>query len=263
MDHRKIVLDPEDLKKLEALLKAEENAVDQMSDAELEAAEKALEQRIRNLAKNSPIATADADKNWEKIQTKMDAAVPVSNVISLEAKRKSFAWPALGMLAVAALALIVITPKLRQNQQNPSDLSQLQTKGLEGSGEMTNFCDVEIRGRNGETIPAAGNGQDFIISPKEGFQISFKCDADGFLQVWSNGPSAIEFRNIPVEREKRTGRELRIVLGPNAAESVGLALTKEQIPEDVDLLHTPIPAQRFDSITPAWADSISVKGRGE
>ena len=83
MDHKKISLSPDDLKKLQALLKKEEDIVDAMSDEELEAAEKALEKRIQNLPQMSGGSSSQdkeaIDAGWQKLQTQLNPPPRVDN----------------------------------------------------------------------------------------------------------------------------------------------------------------------------------------
>lgn len=282
MDHRKVSLDPEDLKKLKILLKEEEARVDALSDNDLKADEEALEGRIRDFARGPSEGPSESDSihgNWQKIQERMAAASPASpatpeddkegRVIALPSKKKALPWTTVAAVAAAALALLVLYPKLAPTggMKDPTDLGQMQTKGTGTGVASLSFCDVDLRGRTSNAIEETGNGMGFFAKPGESFEISLLCDADGYVQLWSADAPATEFRNIYVKRNNRTaithqeGRPVSFNLQGRSQVDYGVALTDKPIDNDVDLLDVSLPIMSLGRSSVLWSDHILVKGK--
>ncbi|MBC7531990.1 MAG: hypothetical protein H7318_10460 [Oligoflexus sp.] len=281
MDHRKVSLDPEDLKKLMALLQEEEARVDALSDSDLKADEEALEGRIRDFARGHSegnTATDSINTNWQKIQPRMAAEIPSEQsspkeekegrVIAFQPKKKTFPWTTMGAVAAAALALLVLYPKLAPTGGNdPGDLSQMQTKGANSGGSYASFCDVDLRGQSKTSVEELGNGMGYFAKPGESFEISLLCDADGYVQLWTAGAPATEFRNIKVQRNERIaitqseGKAVSFNLQGRPEMNYGVALTDKPIDNDVNLLESSIPATSLGKGSVLWSDNILVKGK--
>lgn len=277
MDHRKITLDPEDLKKLKALLKEEEARVDALAETELSSDEKALEGRIRDFARGNSEGDSSTDSintNWEKIQSRMNGTTPSKsgdghNVVSLAAKKKkALPWGTIGGLAAAALALLVLYPKLSPNPgQDPTDLGQMQTKGTGTEAAASNFCDVDVVGPNANSVDEVANGLGYFIRSNERFTISLNCDAAGFIQIWSPGSPLPEVRNIKVERNVRTavtkedGSPVEFSLHDRKEAKFSAALTLAPLSPGFNLLEAAVPATVLGESKVLWSDSILVKGK--
>ncbi len=286
MDQRKIKLDPNDLKKLKALLKEEEARVDALSEAGLRADELALEGRIRDFARGHSVGDPSTDTinmNWEEIRQRMDATSPTAKdeqlgrLVPFQAKKRPLPWTTVGGIAVAAVALLVFYPLLRKTPHVPVDYAQ-QTKGLENTAAHANasasFCDVNVTGKAPESVEESANGQSYIVTPSENFDISVLCDTAGFIQLWSLTPPATEFRNVPVLRNVRTSitqEDLAFKLKAKAQVSYRIALTNIGIGTDINLFEIkdrdsalePEPAfdHTIGSAHVLWSDSINVKGK--
>lgn len=282
MDHRKVSLDPEDLKKLKALLKEEEARVEALSENDLKADEEALEGRIRDFARGHSAgntATDTINTNWQKIQQRMAAAETVAEKISplqekegrvlvFQPKKKSLPWTTMGAIAAAALALLVLYPKLSPTGgKDPNDLGGMQTKGTGTGGSYARFCDVDLRGQSPTAVEELGNGLGYFAKPGESFEISLLCDADGYVQLWTAGAPATEFRNIQVKRNERTaitqqeGKSVSFNLQGRPEINYGVALTDKPIGNDVNLLDSSIPATSLGKSSVMWSDNILVKGK--
>lgn len=283
MDHRKVSLDPEDLKKLMALLKEEEARVDALSESDLKADEEALEGRIRDFARGHSegnTATDSINTNWQKIQQRMAAETPSQQsspkeekeghgrVIAFQPKKKILPWTTMLAVAAAALALLVLYPKLAPTDGNdPGDLNQMQIKGMNNGGSYASFCDVDLRGQSPTSVEELGNGMGYFVKPGENFEISLLCDADGFVQLWTAGAPATEFRNIQVRRNERIaitqgeGKAISFNLQGRPEMNYGVALTDKPIDNDVNLLESSIPATSLGKGSVLWSDHILVKGK--
>jgi hypothetical protein len=277
VDHRKIALNPNDLKKLEALLRTEEKVVEAMSDAELDAAEQALEQRIRELPQlGDGVGPRDEEliqAGWQKLQKQLSPSTReelntqgMGQVVALKPK-KTMPWTTLGFLAAAALALVVFYPALRQGPgSDPTDFGQTQTKGVDSQGQFTYsaFCDVDVRGPNADSVAEAGAGQGYEIDPQAVFSISVSCDKAGYIQVWSKGSPAEEVRDAPVPTHVRTfvvedGKTAEFTLGASREIRLELALTDKAIGSSADLFETSASPSRIGDASVLWADSIAVR----
>ncbi|RYZ56114.1 MAG: hypothetical protein EOP07_13025 [Proteobacteria bacterium] len=278
MDHRKITLDPEDLKKLKALLKEEEARVEALADTELKADEEALEGRIRDFARGNSEGDSSTDSintNWEKIQSRMNGTTTsksseASNVHAFvkPKPKKALPWGTIGGLAAAALALLVLYPKLSPTSgKDPTDLGQMQTKGTGTEILATNFCDVDVVGPNANSVDEAANGLGYFIRSNERFTISLNCDASGFIQIWSPGSPLPEVRNIKVERNVRTavtkedGNPVEFSLHDRKEAKFSAALTNVALSPGFDLLEAAVPASKLGEAKVLWSDSILVKGK--
>jgi hypothetical protein len=276
VDHRKITLDPEDLKKLKALLKEEEARVEALADNELSADEEALEGRIRDFARGNSEGNSSTDSintNWEKIQSRMNGTTTskssdAPNVVSFDSKKKkAMPWATIGGLAAAALALLVLYPKLSP-RNDPSDLGQMQTKGS-GTGEIghSSYCDVDVVGPQANSVDEAANGLGYFIRSNERFTISLNCDAPGFVQIWSRGSPLPEIRNIKVERNVRTavtkedGNPVEFSLHDRKEANFSAALTTVPLSPGFDLLEASVPTGLLGEAKVLWSDSILVKGK--
>lgn len=275
MDHKKITLSPDDLKKLQALLAKAEVSVDAMSDEELEAEEKALEARIRKLPQLQGESSADdkerLDASWQKLQKQLNPStreelsqIENDNVVPFARPKKTLPWATMGMLAAAALALLVFYPILHKNQATePGDLSQLQTKGVgdEGQHSYTAFCDVDVRGPAADNVEEAGAGQGYEVDANARFSISVSCDKAGYIQVWSQSSPAAEVRNSKVEANLRSfvvedGKPAEFTLSGASNITLEMALTDKEVLGSVDLLEVPLPAEHIGDANVTWTDSV-------
>jgi len=279
VDQRKVSLDPKDLKRLAALLKEEEARVDALADEELEADEVALEGRIRDFAHGHGVADAAKDSistNWDEIRLRMESTPSsvkeeqLGRVVPFQAKKKSMPWLPIGGLAAAALALFVLYPNLsNKDSAVPNDYGQ-QVKGTGvGTGSAaSSFCDIDVTGRTPDSVEEAGNGQGYIVTPEENFQISTKCDDPGFIQVWSKGSEATEFRNLAVERNVRMpvsqdGKQVEFTIKGQLPVEYAIVLTDKPIGNEIDLLDNTetLETKSFGSAKILWSDLIHVKGK--
>lgn len=282
MDHRKITVSPDDLKKLEALLREEEARVDAMSDDELEAAERELEERIRRVARHpsSEHSNSDRDANWKQLQQRLSnpterelESLPQADEIF---RRKNNAWGWLGALAAAALALFILYPSLQPNSTDQAlDPSQALTKGTGNSPAAITDCKIDVRGRTNESVTELDLSQGFEVSVGEAVQIFYNCRHDGYLQVWNNGHPAEEFRNLPVQKDQTAGipdddagpgqqgklAEFPLQAGDSWIFSV--VLTDSKIGNDVNLLDLKDVPDALGTSKVLWYDTISVKGRAQ
>lgn len=280
MDHRKITVSPDDLKKLEALLREEEARVDAMSDDELEAAERELEERIRRSARHSTSEHSDFDRdaNWKQLQERLRNPVereldPLpQNVEPLRRKNNTWGW--LGALAAAALALFILYPSLQPGDQS-LDPSQALTKGTGNSPAAVTDCKIDVRGRTNESVTELDYSQGFEVSVGESVQIFYNCRHDGYLQVWNNGHPAEEFRNLRVQKDQNAGvldedagpgqqgklAEFPLQAGDSWIFSV--VLTDSKIGNEVNLLDLKEIPEALGTSKVLWYDTITVKGRAQ
>lgn len=209
MDHKKIPLGPDDIKKLKALLKEQEKLVDAMSDDELAQAERDVELRIKKLpqmsTKTSRESEQDVDEAWKRLEQRMNAQnqnakveTPL-NVIPLQQKKKSLPWATLSVLAAAALALLIFYPSLRQNQRTePGDLSQMQTKGNEG--RVSGDCEIEFVGAGEPISEGAFAGQGYLADARGSFPLKVFCQESGYLQVVNANDPQSAILNAKIEK---------------------------------------------------------------
>ncbi|MBC7659741.1 MAG: hypothetical protein H7249_08535 [Chitinophagaceae bacterium] len=286
MDHKKIDLDPEDIKKLRALLKAEEDKVDELSDAELAQAEEALSRAVRKLTSDTAQDSAkilDAreieaiDASWQKIQKQLNPVGRADgldgknneNLVTLasRAKKKSFPWATLGMLAIAALALLVVYPKIQHSDSDVAiDPANMQTKGAAETFHYATFCDVEVEGPTADSVEKTGDGKAYNARSHDQLHINLLCDQSGFIQLWSTGGPAAEYRDIPVTRNVRTAitderGAVNFSLRGAKDMHLGVALTENKIDQDVNLFEAEIPARTLGSSKVLWSDSVDIRGR--
>jgi hypothetical protein len=278
VDHRKVTVTPDDLQKLKTLLREQEERVDAMeTEAELAAAERELEEKIRRLARSSPteISTQNRDENWEKIQPRLnplseseaETGSTASNVVPLRKQQNTWGW--LGAFAAAALALFVLYPKMQDNQnQMTVDPTQSLTKGNSGAAAFTASCDVDVRGKTNEAVQNKADGSGFEVSVGETVEILYSCNHDGYMQVWNNGHPAEEFRNLPVRAGEKTGiiQEGKLVEFPlQGGDSwvFSVVLTDSKIGSDVDLLELKDIPSKLGVSQVLWYDSIAVKGKAQ
>jgi hypothetical protein len=174
----------------------------------------------------------------------------------------------MGAIAAAALALLVLYPKLTPTGEKvPGDLGQMQTKGTGGGGSYASFCDVDLRGATPTSVEELANGMGYFAKPGETFEISLLCDADGYVQLWNAGSPATEFRNILVKRNERTaitqgeGKAVNFKMQGTAEVNYGVALTDKPIDNSVNLLESSIPATNLGGGSVLWSDNILVKGK--
>ncbi len=277
MDHKKISLNPEDLKKLQALLRKEEDAVDAMSDAEVLAAEKALERRIKKLPQLNDGSKSNDDElidsGWQKLQKQLNPSTreelnksDKGNVVAFTPKKKSAPWATVGILAAAALALLVFYPVLRPGPSDgPTDFNQ-QTKGIDANGQpvYSAFCDVDVRGPNPDSVAEAGAGQGYEVDAQTAFIISVSCDKGGYLQVWTKGSPAEEVRDASIPANIRTvviedGKNAEFTLGGAGSIRFDLALTDKAIKSGANLFEISESPTRIGDADVLWSDSFVVR----
>ncbi|MES2746299.1 MAG: hypothetical protein V4655_12785 [Bdellovibrionota bacterium] len=287
MDHKKITLNPEDLKKLQALLRKEEEAVDALSDAEVLAAEKALEQRIKNLPQMKDGSQSNDDElihsSWQKLQKQLNPSTRAElnqtekgNVLAFTPKKKSAPWATVGVLAAAALALLVFYPALRQGPSNdPTDFGQ-QTKGMDNHGlpNYSSGCDVDLRARMvtpGDEDKAvdddklvAEDGGNFEVDPKATFYFTVKCRDAGYVHVWTKNPPGEEVRDSSVPREVLTPvieNNVRADFTFEGAKSIQfvMALTDQPVTNGPILFDTPDSPTKIGNAKVLWIDSFVVR----
>ena len=278
MDHKKISLNPDDLKKLQALLKKEENAVDAMTDEDLELAEKNLEKRIKDLAGFAAgLPSKDADRidaSWQKLQKHLNPMMRADledlekdHLISLQKPRRGLPWVTIGALAAAALALLVLYPVLRQDSlHQPGDLGQMQTKGGHGSGESmySAFCELDYRGPSADSVEEAGQGLGHDVDAQVSFKISVSCDQAGYIQVWSQTAPALEVRDSKVLANVRSfvieeGKATEFSLSGKPEMLLEIALTDRPLTTETNLFEVKPPVSSLGEAKVLWADSLAFR----
>lgn len=273
MDHKKISLNPDELKKLQALLKQEEEIVDAMSDADVLAAEKALEARIRKLPQfqqGPKEPEIDLDARWKKLEKQLNSGSAETeneknNIVSFaRPKKKAAPWATMGILAAAALALLVVYPALRQEPMVPGDLSQMQTKGTDGQLSYSAFCDVSVRGSDSSPVEEAGAGMGYVVNANSSFNISVSCDKAGFIQVWSKSAPAVEVRDSKAEQNVRgfvmeEGKVSEFSLSGNAAMTLEITLTDKEVKSGPNLFELEAQPAKIGDANVLWADSLTFR----
>ncbi len=274
MDHRKVGLGPEDLKKLKALLKEEESKVDAMSEADLAEAERALEATLKKLPgmkTNDPKVDAAMDQTWQRIQkslnpeSKVQGTTEEGKVVDFRKARKSMPWTTVSVFAMAALALLVLYPALQKNELSPGDPAQMQTKGPgEESLAYASDCDIDFLGRDETSIEEAGVGQGYEVDSGADFRIAVKCSTPGYIQLWTKSPQGEELRDFKVEANVRAfvmeeGEISKFNLNNKAEMTLEIALTETEIKTEPNLLDTVQYPKVIGDSRVLWSDSVKFR----
>ncbi len=275
MDHKKIGLSPEDLKKLKALLKEEEANVDVMSDDELLEAEKALEKSIHKLSgkgsTKDPKVDEAMDHTWQRIQKSMNPSGTGNNqdeaskVIEFRKARKAMPWTTISVLAMAALALLVLYPSLQKSQSEMGDPAQMGTKGAgDGTHAWQADCDIDVLGIDEVAVEEAGIGNGYEVENGKDFRISVKCSKAGFVQVWSQTPQGEEVRNSAIEANQRAfiiedGKVSVFNLAKKADMTLEIAVTEKEIKPEINLFEIGSLPTSFGDVKVLWTDSVKFR----
>jgi len=215
---KKITIKSDDMNRLRELMRQEEEKLDKAnpSDAELTEWEDRLEDSVRQLAKKVPTPLVPHDdemaRNWKRIQSLMNSdlgkttgetpSTKSADIIPLHKKRgKALPW--LGLLAAAALVMIIVRPGA-DDRSATMDEAQVRFKG-NTQGQKQADCEVDATAVGGQIISPTDDGQGFQGPEKADVQVTVRCKSSGFLQVVVQGPQAETLRNIPVEAGQRQG----------------------------------------------------------
>jgi hypothetical protein len=276
---KKITIKSDDMNRLRELMRQEEEKLDKAnpSDAELTEWEDRLEDSVRQLAKKIPQPLAPHDdemaRNWDRIQSRMHSdlgktsgqnpSTRSADIIPFNKKpRKALPW--LGLLAAAALVMIMVRPGT-EDQSTTMDGDQIRLKG-NTQGQKQADCEVDATAVGGQNISPTDDGQGFQGPEKADLQVTVRCKSSGFLQVLVQGPQAATIRNIPVEADQRQGilRDGKIASFPLQTATpwvMTLVLSEQAFSEDqaVPQSETEVDGQNKTHIL--WLDRILLRAQ--
>lgn len=272
MSDRKITLDPKDVESLRLLVKKEEARFDEAdpSDEELELMERALEARLRKLAakqSENPPASREIEQNWQAIQEKMqqtnrrgDTREEEARVLPFKEQRvQALVW--MGAFAAAALTLLVVVPRL--HQENEAGLPQFVEKG--STPAFAADCELDARAKDGSVeVSISDDRMGFLGPAGTTVQLSIRCSHEGFLQVSVGGQAGI--RNLAItsgitQDVTQAETAFQPVIRENAPLVLSFVLTEQALPEQAALPTSEAEAERLQSSKVLWFDTVELKGK--
>lgn len=273
MKEKSIILDEKDKERLREILRQKEAEMDaaELSDEELTAAEIALAQKWKELsAKITPAPESAAeveqqDKTWQELKSKISQDSQggqegeVSGKLIPLFRKPGFSPMWLGLLTVAALALMMILPHKSRDEN-----SEYEDFGVKGSEESLAkvHCEADILSLGGKAYAATPDGLGFQGKIGSQFQMAILCDKDGYLQIDALGPETKTFRNIAVKAGQKT------IVNPKSAVftlpaiqgwNFTLLLTAETLPADLLIPQTANVGEGLGQTFVLWADTLLVR----
>lgn len=258
MADKKIPIKPSDMERLREFMRQEEAKFDAAnpSDEELVELERQLEDSARRLSRKTPGTLPSHEdemkRNWAAIERKMQAP---AEVLPLVRKQRNKVLPWIGVIAAAALVMIMIRPRPGDDVGTMSD-SQVTMKGNTANTTKTD-CEVDVRSLTGSPVKPSSDGLGFVGTAGTEVEVSVRCHASGFLQVKLTGPEAEHLLNTAVtngERQRilRGGKIAGISLQSSKPWSISLVLTDRAYPEG---------QTEPQGETVLWQDTITVRAQ--
>ncbi len=276
MSDKKITLDPKDRERLKEIMRQKEAALDaaELSDDELAAQEKAVEESLRKLAQRmSPPSKLEQEAEtaaWKRLQEKMEGPeladqkeiTPEAKVIPLF-RRPNFSPLWVGGLTVAALALLMLLPQKGQIHEDSSE-DLLVTKGA-GEAAAVN-CELDVLGKGGSSFKLSSDGLNFLGKSGSAFELSVVCEQSGYFHVDALGAETKVLHNIAVKAGEK------VIIKPESFEfqlqgkqgwNFTALLTRDSLPSDLLIPHTATVGEALGSTVVLWIDSVMVRELGQ